>query len=47
MNYNDVQKHLKSIIILHTKVEQKQLLFFIVAHHSRLIQNVALLNIKE
>ena len=39
-NYNNVPKN-TCIIISYEKVEQRQLLFFIVAHHSRSNQNVA------
>ena len=46
-NYNNVQKkHNTCIIISYTKVEQRQL-FSIVAHRSRSIQNVTLLNITD
>ena len=38
------KKHNKCITI-YTKVQQRQTLFFIVKHHSKLLQNVALLNI--
>ena len=42
------KKHNACIIISYTKlVEERQLLFFIVSHHSRSIQNVALLNIMD
>ena len=39
-NYNNVPKN-TSIIISYEKVEQRKLLFFIVAHHSWSNQNVA------
>ena len=41
------KKHKKCIVISHTKLEQRQLLFFIVTHHSRSIKKLALLNIMD